>query len=200
VEVRLAAGNTAPARQPLDALQELAVASGNDRARAYAAFAAGRVRSVDGDAGAPSDLQSALQAFANLDLPFDAGRVRLHLAKTLAADAPDAAISEARAALDEFERLGAARQADAADALLRELGASGRAWPKGHGELTKRETQVLELLGDGLSNAEIAERLVISPRTAEHHVASVLSKLGLRSRAEAAAHAVRRPPERPVPG
>ena len=76
--------------------------------------------------------------------------------------------------------------------------ATGRSFPRHFGELTKRETEVLELLADGCSNEEIAQRLVISRRTAEHHVAHILSKLDLRSRAEAAAYAVRERPERSV--
>jgi DNA-binding NarL/FixJ family response regulator len=61
-----------------------------------------------------------------------------------------------------------------------------RANPAG---LTARQLEVLALLADGLTNAEIAERLVVSPRTAEHHVAAVLAKLGAASRRDAARRA-----------
>jgi DNA-binding NarL/FixJ family response regulator len=114
------------------------------------------------------------------------------MARAQAERAPEVAIAEARAALEAFEKLHAARHADVAAALLRSLGALSRTVPKGFGALTKREAEVLQLVGAGLSNAEIGNRLYISRKTVEHHMGNVLSKLGLRNRAEAAAYAVRR--------
>jgi DNA-binding NarL/FixJ family response regulator len=58
--------------------------------------------------------------------------------------------------------------------------------------LTARELEVLELLAEGLPNAEIAERLVVSPRTVDHHVSAILRKLDVRTRGEAGAQAARR--------
>jgi ATP/maltotriose-dependent transcriptional regulator MalT len=201
VEVRVTRADLDGANEALLALDQLAAQSRDARAAAYADLATGRVALAQDDDQAAASFQAALERFAALQLPFEAARARLELARAMAARAPAAAAAESRAALRDFERLGAARHADAAGAMLRRLGVAGaRAWPKRSGELTKREREVLALLADGLSNADIASRLVISRRTAEHHVASILAKLGLRSRAEAAAHAVRERPERPVAG
>jgi DNA-binding CsgD family transcriptional regulator len=60
------------------------------------------------------------------------------------------------------------------------------------GDLTARELEVAALLAEGLTNGQVAERLFISPKTAAVHVSNILAKLGLSSRAEIAAWAVRR--------
>jgi DNA-binding NarL/FixJ family response regulator len=61
------------------------------------------------------------------------------------------------------------------------------AWPK---DLTDHEVEVLRMLARGLSNRAIAEELVLSPRTVQHHLASVYDKIDLRTRAGAAVFAI----------
>ena len=198
-DVQLGRDDLQAAQDVLERLTSLASTSGDERTAATAQLTTGRVRAAERDERARAHLHAALEAFARLDLPHEAARAQLELARSLASEAPAGAASEARSALVTFERLGAKRDADAAAELLRTVGeAGGRTWPKRHGTLTGRETEVLSLLATGCSNAEIAERLYISKRTAEHHVASILSKLELRSRAEAAAYAVRERSETPV--
>jgi DNA-binding CsgD family transcriptional regulator/predicted negative regulator of RcsB-dependent stress response len=191
VDARLAEGRLEDASVAADAIAATAGPSGRERIPATAAFARGRVAMARGDAAAVSELQKAINHFTVLGLRLDAARCRLALARTLASESPEIAIDTARQARNELEALGDSREADIAAALMRSLGAKGRAGPRATGLLTQREIEVLRLLREGLTNAEIAARLFISPKTAEHHVSRIFAKLGLSKRSEAAAYAVR---------
>jgi DNA-binding CsgD family transcriptional regulator len=190
-DVRIAQEDLDGARVAADRLRELGRNLRREHLIAAAERAAARISEVSGDGAAAAHLQAALDLFARLDMPLDEARARFELARHHAARGSELAIPEARAALSVFERLGAARDADAAAKLLRSLGVAGRTAERGASELTKREREVLDLVGAGLSNAEIAERLFITPKTVEHHVGHVLAKLGLRNRTEAAAYLLR---------
>jgi len=98
-----------------------------------------------------------------------------------------------RQALEIFDRLGAV---PAAARLRRQMRAGGaRAVPRGpiavtranSAGLTRRQVQVLGLVDEGLSNIEIASRLCISAKTAEHHVSAIMARLDAPTRREAAA-------------
>ena len=217
VDVELAAGHLDEASATVDRLSAIAEAHpGHHYLQAAGALARGRVCLAAGDGDPRGCLREALAGFDRAQMPVEVARSRLELANVLVDDSPEVALAEARAALEAFERLQAARDADAAAATLRGLGvrpgttarrsataASARrplpTGPAGPGavgappptSLTAREAEVLDLLGHGLSNPEIAARLFISRKTVEHHVGNVLAKLGLRSRAEAAAYAAR---------
>jgi len=103
-----------------------------------------------------------------------------------------------RRALDQLQSLGAGPAAAIVARRLRERGVRGlprgprRATRDNPAQLTARELEVLELVTQGLQNAEIADRLYLSPRTVGHHVSAILRKLGVRTRTEAVADAARR--------
>ncbi|WP_281257720.1 ATP-binding protein [Asanoa hainanensis] len=106
--------------------------------------------------------------------------------------------ADLRGALDELQKLGARPAVAIATRRLRERGV--RKLPRGPrphtagnpGQLTRREGEVLTLVRQGDSNAEIAARLFLSERTVHHHVSAILRKLGVSSRTQAVTEASRR--------
>jgi DNA-binding NarL/FixJ family response regulator len=192
-EVHLASGSPHEATQAVERLDTLARQQSGTYLKALAALARGRLCVATGTADARACLHEALSAFDKAQMPVEVAQARLELARANAANRPAVAVAEASAALETFRGACAARLADEAAALLRSLGAAPGPPGRGHDVLTRREAEVLDLLGHGLTNSAIGDRLFISPKTVEHHVGRILVKLGLRSRAEAAAFTVRRP-------
>jgi DNA-binding CsgD family transcriptional regulator len=148
---------------------------------------------VPGPVGAPyaaqlsGDVAAAVRAWEQVGGPYDAALALL--------DGPDE--EHWREAVTRFDALGAEATARVARRRLREAGARGipagarrttRSHPRG---LTRREQEVLQELSLDLTNEEIAARLVISTKTVDHHVSSVLGKLGVGNRREAIAEARR---------
>jgi DNA-binding NarL/FixJ family response regulator len=123
--------------------------------------------------------------------PMLQGTLHLELARLELPRDRSAAVADASAALAIFQRIDE-RSAERAAALLESLGHRvSAARPAAHplDVLTRREREVFDLVALGMSNPEIAKRLFITPKTAEHHVSSILGKLGLRGRAEVVVYA-----------
>lgn len=140
------------------------------------------------------DPAAAAQAWLRLGAPNEAALALLHAAQRGPHDSADAPL---RQALEICQRIGAR----VAEAMVRRLAQQwGRSIevpgrPRGSpgsgrraaNPLSAREQQVLDLLAHGLNNTELASRLGVALRTAEHHVAAVLNKLSASDRAEAVA-------------
>jgi DNA-binding CsgD family transcriptional regulator len=136
-------------------------------------------------AGLRGDWAAAAAAWTRVDAPYE------RALELMQADQPEPVLE----AVVELDRLGAAPVAARARERLRALGVrrvprgpqpATRANPAG---LTERQLDVLALLPEGLTNAEIAQRLVVSTRTVDHHVSAILTKLGVATRQEAARRA-----------
>lgn len=188
VEAELALGDVDSARRTVQQLTVLAEQTGSDFLRAQTDLTSGRLKRMSGESDAVQAFQSAWERLHAYEQSLLAGRVRLEMAEAVKDNDWAGAVTWAKAALATFTRLGAARDTDAARKMLRDLGV-GQTAPRGHEPLTQRETQILGLIAHGLTNRDIAERLFLSAKTVEHHVSQILSKLGVKSRTEAAAFA-----------
>jgi DNA-binding CsgD family transcriptional regulator/Tfp pilus assembly protein PilF len=190
VQIEIRRSDIAAATRAAERLREAADTVDIPGCLALAHLNAGRVAAAAGADAAPH-LEAGLAVLGEAEWASVRAELHLELALALKVVDPAGAITNARAALALFERMGARRSADRSAALLRSLGVTVRtagAIRANLDSLSRREREVLVLLAEGLSNAEIAKRLFITPKTAEHHVTSILAKLDLRSRAGAAAY------------
>jgi DNA-binding CsgD family transcriptional regulator len=157
--------------------------------RGRARLVAGEVAAARGDHEAAREgFEDAVDCLTKGSAPYEAAIARLDLARALTAlGHGERAAAEATAARETFAALGAERDLARLDAA--DLGAGSAT--SGSGDLSPRELEVLRLVAQGMSDAEIAERLVVSPHTVHRHVANVRAKLRLPSRSAAVAYAAR---------
>jgi DNA-binding CsgD family transcriptional regulator len=146
-------------------------------------------RTIADDDRAREHLEDAIALFERCGARYDAAKARLTLAKILnRSGRTDRARREAGAALDAFRSLGALKDAEAAEMILE----GDRGVPStGRSTLTARQVEILKLVAEGLSDREIAASLIMSEHTVHRHVANILQRLNLSTRAAAVGYASR---------
>ena len=190
-------GDIGRAEDALAQLRQIAARSRTRPLLAAVASSEGTLAASQGDHDtARRSFEDALDLLAAGDATFEAARVRLDLAAALKAlGRNDQARREIETALTDFQELGAAGETERATALLGGLRTTKTAPSElagtPLGDLSARELEVLGLVAMGLTNHEIARRLVLSEHTVNRHVANILRKLGLPSRAAASSLAGR---------
>jgi len=189
VQARIADGEPDRAAEAAQELRALDRSVGTAALRAAADLAEGRLAAARGEhETARTLLEDAVDALDRAGAPYEASQARLELVPTLVACGGSAAAErEAGLAADRLRELGAARELLLAERLLASMRRASEPVP----DVTPREQDVLRLLAEGLTNREIARRLVVSEHTVHRHVTNILRKLELPSRAAAAAYAVR---------
>jgi DNA-binding NarL/FixJ family response regulator len=165
--------------------------------RAAASFASGYVAVGQGRFDAARQaFEDAVDLFVKCSAPFEVGRSRVQLARALGAlGRVEAASEEIRHAIGALSPLKAELEIARARTILDSIVAAPQPAAAADGtqtQLTKRELEVLRLVAEGLSNQTIAERLFLSDHTVHRHLANILSKLSVSTRAAAVAQAARR--------
>ena len=184
------AGDAAGARACAAVLARIAEATAQPEALAALAHALGETAHLDGAPGtAAQELLRAAESFAALGLPLATAQARRRAAAALAAAGETApAADQLREAHEIFAGLGAARAAGQCAAGLVALGRKPPRRARGGRRadiLSRRESEVMALVAQGLTSRDIGGHLFLSPRTVEMHVQNSLDKLGCRTRAEA---------------
>jgi LuxR family transcriptional regulator, maltose regulon positive regulatory protein len=195
VRAKLGAGEAGAAGSHLKELHSIADAVGTRALRASLSLCEGLVAATGGDEKrARERLEDAVELFAASGASFELARARLELALVLAAlGREEAAVREATLALRRLDEIGAVAEAGRARKLLEDLGATPKGRPAVRGDqlLTPRELEILRLVSDGLTDGEIATRLVLSKHTVHRHLQNAYARLGCSSRASAVAKANR---------
>lgn len=194
LRAELALGRTPDART-LEDIQALAASVGTDPLRASARIAEGLIATAsDKHEHARAAFEDAIALLARAGSRYETARARVDLAGSLLAlHRAEGARAELDRAGRAFEELGAAWDARRARALIDESFGEHQAAPERArpGRLSARELEVLRLMAEGLSNPQIGKRLIVSEFTVKRHVANILTKLDLPTRAAAAAYAAR---------
>jgi LuxR family maltose regulon positive regulatory protein len=192
VRARIARGELEEARAALESLRGIERLVGTEPLRASTELAEGLLEAASGQHERARTLfEDAVDRFQRIGAPFEASQARIELATSLAAlGRTELAEREATTARDRLLELGAKAEAERARRLLKIPIRGGGDGP-GLPGVTRREREVLALLAEGLTNRQIAERLVVSEHTVHRHVTNILRKLDLPSRTAAAAYAVR---------
>ena len=195
VIAKVATGDTEAAASHITELRSITDALGTRPLRASLSLAEGLVAAAAGDHDtARESLEDALELFAASGASFELARARLELARILVSlGRDDAAVREATLALTHLEETGAVAEAARARNLLRSLGAPPRPTRGARRDqlLTPREIEILRLVSEGLTDAQIAARLVLSKHTVHRHVQNAYTRLDCSSRAAAVAKANR---------
>jgi DNA-binding CsgD family transcriptional regulator len=184
VEITLASGDVAAARSAAEELGTVAGMLGQPLPTALHLQLLGAVLVAEGHPEpALSALRQALTGWHELDAPYEVARTRTLIAAACrAVGDDDGAEMELAGAIPVFDRLNAVHEAASARAAQRVA-------PSPSSGLTSREEEVLAHIAKGLTNRQIAERLVVSEKTVATHVGHILTKLELPSRAAATAYA-----------